>query len=75
MTTFRSIEAAIHDLSEAERLAQAFGWPQETIDRINLLKRAAIKTRAEMVHVNNKRALERLDECRIADANTFAIEG
>jgi hypothetical protein len=75
MTTFRSIEAAIHELSEAERLAQIFGWPQETIDRINLLKRAAIKTRAEMVHVNNKRALERLDQCREADANTYALEG
>lgn len=75
MTTFRSIEAAIHDLSEAERLAQAFGWPQETIDRINLVKRAAVNLRSNMVRENNERALERLDQCREADANTYAIEG
>lgn len=75
MTTFRSIEAAIHDLSEAERLAQTFGWPQETIDRINLVKRAAVNLRTNMVRENNERALERLDGCRIADANTYAIEG
>lgn len=75
MTTFRSIEAAIHDLSEAERLAQAFGWPQETIDRINLLKRGAVNIRSKMIRENNEHAIERLDECRIADANTYAIEG
>jgi hypothetical protein len=75
MTTFRSIEAAIHDLSEAERLAQAFGWPQETIDRINLLKRGTINIRTKMVRENNERALERLDMRREADANSYAIEG
>ena len=75
MTTLKRLESAIHELSEAERLATSFGWPQETIDRINLLKRGAMNVRSKMVRDNNQRALERLDECRILDANTYAVEG
>jgi hypothetical protein len=82
--TLERLDSAIHELSEAKRLAELFRWPQEAIDRIDLLKRGATNLRARLLYgdlqtlqmrTNNQRALENIDRCREADANTYAIEG
>lgn len=50
MTTLPELELAITHLVRAKELAMFYHWPQETIDRIDLLKRGACNLRDAMVN-------------------------
>ena len=48
MTTMLHLERAVIELEAAKRMSQFFGWPELFTERIDLIRRATAKLRAEM---------------------------
>lgn len=49
ISSLQRLEIAIHELAEAKHQAEQFGWPEETVSRIDLLMRGTAKVRAQML--------------------------
>ena len=64
ISSLHRLEIAIHELAEAKHQAEQFGWPEETVSRIDLLMRGAAKLRAQM----QERVLQRAKQHDEQDA-------
>jgi hypothetical protein len=53
VTTRAALELVIDDLQAAIDSARTFGFPERVIDRLKLMQRAAVHTRAEVVELQS----------------------
>lgn len=69
-SSLRRLEIAIHELAETKHQAELFGWPAETVHRIDVLMRGTAKARADMLE-----RLARHDQNSVGKENDSRVHG